>query len=75
MKNCWGQNQEKESKTHEIFIAPGPRLGDLVIETQNVSKAFGNKLLVDGMCLLRCRRVVLSVSSAPTEQAKARFLK
>ena len=44
-----GQNQEKESKTHEIFIAPGPRLGDLVIEAQNVSKAFGDKLLMDGM--------------------------
>jgi ATP-binding cassette ChvD family protein len=44
-----GQNQEKESKTHEIFIAPGPRLGDLVIEAQNISKSFGNKLLIDGM--------------------------
>ena len=44
-----GQNQEKESRTHEIFIAPGPRLGDLVIEAQNVSKGFGNKLLMDGM--------------------------
>ncbi|HPK54186.1 MAG TPA: ATP-binding cassette domain-containing protein, partial [Smithellaceae bacterium] len=44
-----GQNQEKESRTREIFIAPGPRLGDLVIEAQNVSKSFGNKLLMDGM--------------------------
>jgi len=43
------QNQEKESKVREIFIAPGPRLGDLVIEAQNVSKAYGNKLLMDGM--------------------------
>jgi sulfate-transporting ATPase len=40
-----GQNQEKESKTHEIFIAPGPRLGDLVIEAQNVNKAYGDNLL------------------------------
>jgi ATP-binding cassette ChvD family protein len=44
-----GQNQEKESGTHEIFIAPGPRLGDLVIEAQNVTKGFGDKLLMDGM--------------------------
>jgi len=44
-----GQNQEKESRAHEIFIAPGPRLGDLVIEAQGVSKGFGNKLLMDGM--------------------------
>jgi len=44
-----GNNMEKESGTREIFIAPGPRLGDLVIEAQNVNKAFGEKLLVDGM--------------------------
>jgi energy-dependent translational throttle protein EttA len=44
-----GQNQEKESKTREIFIAPGPRLGDLVIEAQNVNKAYGENLLVEGM--------------------------
>jgi len=44
-----GKNLEKESGTREIFIAPGPRLGDLVIEAQNVNKAFGEKLLVDGM--------------------------
>ena len=44
-----GQNQEKESKTREIFIAPGPRLGDLVIETQDVNKGYGNNLLVEGM--------------------------
>jgi energy-dependent translational throttle protein EttA len=43
------KNLEKESGTREIFIAPGPRLGDLVIEAQNVNKAFGEKLLVDGI--------------------------
>ncbi|MDD4861905.1 MAG: energy-dependent translational throttle protein EttA [Smithellaceae bacterium] len=44
-----GKNLEKESGTREIFIAPGPRLGDLVIEAQSVNKAFGEKLLVEGM--------------------------
>jgi energy-dependent translational throttle protein EttA len=44
-----GQNQEKESGTREIFIAPGPRLGDLVIEAQDVNKGYGDKLLVEGM--------------------------
>ena len=33
-----GKNLEKESGTREIFIAPGPRLGDLVIETKDVNK-------------------------------------
>jgi energy-dependent translational throttle protein EttA len=44
-----GKNLEKESGTREIFIAPGPRLGNLVIEAQSVNKAFGEKLLVEGM--------------------------
>jgi ATP-binding cassette ChvD family protein len=47
-----GKNQEKESGTREIFIAPGPRLGDLVIETQDVNKAYGEKLLVEGMTFM-----------------------
>lgn len=44
-----GQTMEKESGTREIFIAPGPRLGDLVIEAKDVSKGYGEKLLVEGM--------------------------
>jgi energy-dependent translational throttle protein EttA len=44
-----GNTQEKESGTRELFIAPGPRLGDLVIETEAVNKGYGDKLLVDGM--------------------------
>ena len=44
-----GQNMERESATREIFIAPGPRLGDLVIETKDVSKAYDEKNLVEGM--------------------------
>ncbi|MCE5210354.1 MAG: energy-dependent translational throttle protein EttA [Deltaproteobacteria bacterium] len=44
-----GRTMEKESGTREIFITPGPRLGDLVIETKDVNKAYSDKLLVDGM--------------------------
>ncbi|KUG22832.1 abc transporter, atp-binding protein [hydrocarbon metagenome] len=44
-----GKNMEKESGTREIFIAPGPRLGDLVIETKDVNKGYSDKLLVEGM--------------------------
>lgn len=43
------QNSEEQQKQLEIYIPPGPRLGDLVIEANNVKKAFGNRLLVDGM--------------------------
>lgn len=43
------KNLEKESGTRELFIAPGPRLGDLVIESKDVNKGYGEKLLVEGM--------------------------
>lgn len=33
----------------EIFIPPGPRLGDLVVEAEGVTKAYGDKLLVENM--------------------------
>ncbi|MBW2603405.1 MAG: energy-dependent translational throttle protein EttA [Deltaproteobacteria bacterium] len=33
----------------EIYIPPGPRLGDLVVEAKNVSKGYGNRLLVEDM--------------------------
>ncbi len=44
-----GKDLERESGTREIFIAPGPRLGDLVIEAKAVNKGYGDKLLVEGM--------------------------
>lgn len=40
--------KQKEEKL-EIFIPNGPRLGDKVIEVQNVSKAFGDKLLFENL--------------------------
>ena len=40
---------EKRAPDLEIYIPPGPRLGKLVIEAQNVSKSMGDRLLVDDM--------------------------
>ncbi|MDP2904163.1 MAG: energy-dependent translational throttle protein EttA [Methylovulum sp.] len=37
---------QKRNETQEIYIPPGPRLGDVVIEANNISKAFGDKLLI-----------------------------
>ncbi len=41
------QEQEERRETLEIYIPPGPRLGDLVIECKGVSKSFGDRLLID----------------------------
>jgi len=43
------QNFEKRNETNELFIPPGPRLGDNVIEAIGVSKGFGDRLLVDDL--------------------------
>jgi len=40
--------KEREDKL-ELFIPPGPRLGDKVIEANGISKAFGNKLLLENL--------------------------
>lgn len=41
------ENTEKYSETNELFIPPGPRLGENVIEFQDVQKSFGDKLLYE----------------------------
>jgi ATP-binding cassette ChvD family protein len=43
------QEAEKRGREQEIYIPPGPRLGNVVIEADHVSKAFGDKLLVENM--------------------------
>lgn len=40
--------KEREAKL-ELFIPPGPRLGDVVIECNNISKGFGDRLLIDNL--------------------------
>jgi sulfate-transporting ATPase len=40
--------QQKIDKV-EIYIAPGPRLGDVVVEAKDLRKAFGDTLLIDGL--------------------------
>ncbi len=43
------QEVQKRNETNEIYIPPGPHLGDLVIEASGLKKAFGEKLLFDGL--------------------------
>ncbi len=43
------QDYEKGAKDFEIYIPPGPRLGKVVIQAENLSKAYGDRLLFEGM--------------------------
>ncbi|MBT8067876.1 MAG: energy-dependent translational throttle protein EttA [Gammaproteobacteria bacterium] len=40
---------QKRNETNEIYIPPGPRLGDVVLEVNDLKKGFGDKLLIDGL--------------------------
>jgi len=43
------QEFQSRNETKEIFIPPGPRLGDLVVEASGLSKSFGDRLLIDNL--------------------------
>lgn len=43
------QDIEKSARDLEIYIPPGPRLGNVVIEAENVTKSYGDQMLVEGM--------------------------
>jgi ATP-binding cassette ChvD family protein len=43
------QDTDKHGRELEIYIPSGPRLGDIVIEAENMSKSFGDRLLFDSL--------------------------
>jgi ATP-binding cassette ChvD family protein len=43
------QESEKQAKDLEIYIPPGPRLGGIVVEFSDVAKAYGDRLLYEGL--------------------------
>ncbi len=45
------QETERAREEREIYIAPGPRLGDVVIRTEKISKAYGDILLYDDLSI------------------------
>jgi energy-dependent translational throttle protein EttA len=43
------QEFQKRNETNEIYIPPGDRLGDLVVECTNIRKGYGDRLLIDSL--------------------------
>jgi ATP-binding cassette ChvD family protein len=43
------EDTAKKIETAEIYVAPGPRLGDLVVEARGLKKGYGDNLLIDGL--------------------------
>ncbi|MCT6701318.1 energy-dependent translational throttle protein EttA [Rheinheimera sp. 4Y26] len=43
------QEFQKRNETNELFIPPGPRLGDKVLEVNNLRKSYGDRVLIDDL--------------------------
>jgi ATP-binding cassette ChvD family protein len=55
------QAAERREDKREIFIPPGPRLGDVVIEAKKLSKGFGDNLLMDDVNFMLPRGGIVGV--------------
>ena len=55
------QDTAKQIESVEIYIQPGPRLGDIVVEARDVRKAYGDKLLIDGLSFTLPRGGIVGV--------------
>ncbi|MGN6151036.1 MAG: energy-dependent translational throttle protein EttA, partial [Lysobacteraceae bacterium] len=52
LEELQSQDYQKRNETNEIFIPPGERLGNSVIEFKGVSKSFGDRLLIDDLSFI-----------------------
>ena len=55
------QEFQKRSETNEIYIPPGPRLGDKVIDFVNVSKGYGDRVLIEDLSFSMPKGAIVGV--------------
>ena len=55
---------QTRSETQSLYIPPGPRIGDLVIEADNISKKFGDKLLYENLSFSLPRGGIVGIIGA-----------
>ena len=58
------QEFQKRAETKELYIPPGPRLGDLVVEVNDVKKAYGGRTLYEGLTFKVPRGAVVGIIGA-----------
>jgi len=55
---------QKQNETREIYIPPGPRLGDQVIEVEHLNKGFGDRLLISDLSFSLPRGGIVGIIGA-----------
>ncbi|MGQ3888813.1 energy-dependent translational throttle protein EttA [Legionella sp. CNM-1927-20] len=65
---------QKRNETNELYIPPGERLGDLVIEAHHIRKAFGDRLLIEDLSFQFPKGGILGIIG-PNGAGKSTFLK
>jgi sulfate-transporting ATPase len=56
-----GQEFQRRNETLELYIPPGPRLGDVILEVEHVSKGFGDQLLIDDLSFSVPRGAIVGI--------------
>ena len=68
------QEFQTRNETQDLYIPPGDRLGDSVIEFKNVSKGFGDRLLIDNLSFIIPAGAIVGVLG-PNGAGKSTFMK
>ncbi len=58
------QDFQKRNETNELFIPPGPRLGDKVLEVSNLCKSYGDRVLIDDLSFAIPKGAIVGIIGA-----------